>query len=160
MLAHVLLMPVVMSEGINQVMLMGNLGAAPELKQTTAGPVLTFNLATTRYWFDKNTNAKKDETVWHRVKVWGRRGEALKNMLTKGSKVFVMGRIHNSTYEKDGKKHYSTEIVCDDLRFAGGGDRAPSITDAMTAAPPPSSVNGGYGHRPPPAQASFDETPF
>ena len=149
-----------MSEGINQVMLMGNLGADPELKHTSAGPVLKFSLATTRYWFDKNTNTKKDETVWHRVTIWGRRGEALQKMLSKGSKVFVMGRIHNSSYEKDGQKHYSTEIVCDDLRFAGGGDRAPSIADPLLTAAPPASANGGYSHRPAPVQTSLDEIPF
>jgi single-strand DNA-binding protein len=146
-----------MSEGINQVMLMGNLGADPELKQTSVGSVLKFNLATTRYWIDKNTNMKKEETDWHRVTIFGRRGEALQKFLTKGSRVFVIGRIHNSSYEKDGQKRYSTEIICDDLRFAGGGDRA-SSADPMAAVPPPSAGNGGYGHRP--SQSSFDQLPF
>lgn len=146
-----------MSEGINQVMLMGNLGADPELKHTSTGPVLKFNLATKRYWIDKNTNTKKDETEWHRVTVFGRRGEALQKFLTKGSKVFVMGRIHNSSYEKDGVKKYATEIICDDLRFAGG-ERAPSVADSMELVPPASATNGGYGHRP--NQSSLDQIPF
>lgn len=157
-----------MSEGLNQVMLMGNLGAEPELKQTSTGSVLKFSLATTRYWHDKETNSKKEETEWHRVTVFGRRGEALQKFLSKGSRVFVMGRIHHSSYEKDGQKRYSTEIICEDLRFAGGGDRASSSSSSspsasfsdepLPSAPPPSATNGGYNRRP--AQTSLDEIPF
>lgn len=156
-----------MSEGLNQVMLMGNLGAEPELKHTSAGPVLKFSLATTRHWLDKETGSKKEETEWHRVTIFGRRGEALQKYLSKGSRVFVMGRIHNSSYEKDGQKKHSTEIICEDLRFAGGSDRAPASSPSVSASlsgesmglvPPASATNGGYGRRP--AQTTLDEVAF
>lgn len=158
-----------MSEGLNQVMLMGNLGADAELKTTSAGSVLKFSLATTRAWIEKETNNKKEETVWHRVTIFGRRADALQKFLTKGTRVFVNGRIHTSSYEKDGQKKYSTEIICEDLHFAGGGggDRAsaprpfpsamPSL-DGMTAPPEAPTENGGYRRRP--AQTSLDEVPF
>jgi single-strand DNA-binding protein len=164
MLARVLLMHATMSDGINQVMLLGNLGADPELKQTSAGPVLKFNLATTRSWLDKQSNTEKKDTVWHRVTIFGRRGEALQKHLSKGSRVFVTGRIQTSSYEKDGQKRYSTDIICEDLKFAGGSDRAagrPSASlsgmDDLPPMPPPSTNNGGYSHRP---ADSFEKLPF
>jgi single-strand DNA-binding protein len=158
-------MHAVMSEGINQVMLLGNLGADPELKSTSAGPVLKFNLATTRTWHDKESNSRKAETEWHRVTIFGRRAEGLHKHLSKGSRVFIVGRIHTSSYEKDGQKRYSTEIICEDLRF---GDRASGSRDAeplsasldgMPSMPAMSSTNGGYSRRPA-TEADFDRTPF
>jgi single-strand DNA-binding protein len=154
-----------MSEGINQVMLMGNLGANAELKATANGSILKFSLATTRVWFEKETNNKKEETVWHRVTVFGRRADALEKYLTRGTRVFVKGRIHTSSYEKDGQKRFSTEIICEDLVFAGGGDRAstrlPGVDGLaeIAAPPPPSATNGGYSRRPA-AQEAFDTPTF
>ena len=151
-MACVLLMHPRMSEGMNHVVLMGNLGADAELKSTSVGPVLKFSLATTRVWLDKETNAKKEDTVWHRVTIFGRRGEALAKYLTKGTRVLVTGRIQTSSYEKDGQKRYSVDIICEDLVFAGGGERSPgsrpSAMDGLPPLPPPSATNGGYSRRP------------
>lgn len=163
MLARVVLKHAGMSEGMNQVTLMGNLGADPELKQTSTGSVLKFSLATTRVWLDKETNSEKKDTQWHRVVVFGRRGEALRKYLSKGARVLVQGRIHNSSYEKDGQKKYKTEIICEDLYFAGGRDRAsaPSmgvgmpVSDELLAIAP---TNGGYNRRP--AETPIDEIAF
>jgi len=115
-----------MAEGLNKVLLLGNLGADPELKVTQGGQaVLKLRLATTETYLDRN-NTRQERTEWHRVTLWGKRGEALAKFLTKGERIFVEGRISTSSYEKDGEKRYSTEIVANNIILAGrgkGGDR-------------------------------------
>jgi len=115
-----------MAEGLNKVMLLGNLGADPELKVTQGGQaVLKLRLATTESYLDRN-NTRQERTEWHRVTLWGKRAEALAKFLTKGERIFVEGRISTSSYEKDGEKRYSTEVVANNIILAGrgkGGDR-------------------------------------
>ena len=115
-----------MAEGLNKVLLLGNLGADPELKVTQGGQaVLKLRLATTESYLDRN-NTRQERTEWHRVTLWGKRAEALAKFLTKGERIFVEGRISTSSYEKDGEKRYSTEIVANNIILAGrgkGGDR-------------------------------------
>ncbi|MBX3233319.1 MAG: single-stranded DNA-binding protein [Labilithrix sp.] len=108
-----------MSDGINQVFLMGNLGGDAELRTSEKGSVLKMNLATTESWLDKD-NVKQERTEWHTVKVFGRRGEALAKHLRKGTKLFVQGRIQYGSYEKDGQKRYTTDVVAQEISFAGG----------------------------------------
>ena len=109
-----------MSEGLNTVMLLGNLGTDAQLRTTPGGqPVLSFRLATSESYLDKEKN-RQERTEWHSVTIWGRRGEALEKRLTKGSRVFVEGRLHTSSYDKAGQKHFRTEVVADKLLFAGG----------------------------------------
>src|SRR5688500_18312083 len=115
-----------MAEGLNKVMLLGNLGADPELKVTQGGQsVLKLRLATTESYLDRN-NTRQERTEWHRVTLWGKRAEALAKFLTKGERIFVEGRSSPSSYEKDGEKRYSTEVVANNIILAGrgkGGDR-------------------------------------
>jgi single-strand DNA-binding protein len=145
-----------MSEGINQVFLFGNLGADPEVKQTSHGPILKLSLATNRSWLDKESQTKKEETEWHRITVFGKRGDALGRLLKKGERLFVRGRIHTSSYEKDGQKRYSTEIIAEDVQFGGN---AGAHATAPTSMPlPMGSANGGYERRT--QNAAFDEAPF
>jgi single-strand DNA-binding protein len=116
----------VMSEGLNRVMLLGNLGADPELKVTQGGQaVLKLRIATTESYQDKN-NTRQERTEWHSVTVWGKRGEALAKILSKGSSVFIEGSLRTSSYDKDGEKMYRTEIVAQNIILAGrrGGDGA------------------------------------
>lgn len=109
-----------MSEGMNRVMLLGNLGADPELKVTQGGQaVLKLRLATTESYLDRN-NTRQERTEWHRVTLWGKRGEALAKILRKGERIFLEGRLETSSYEKDGEKRYSTEIVATNVILAGG----------------------------------------
>jgi len=122
-----------MSDGINQVFLFGNLGAEPELRTTPSGSVLKFNLATNQSWLDKD-KVKQEKTEWHTVKVFGKRGEALAKVLHKGSKLFIQGRIEHSSYEKDGQKKYATDIVAQEVNFAGGAPNGAYVPKA--AAPP------------------------
>src|SRR5579864_7109712 len=113
-----------MAEGLNKVLLLGNLGADPELKVTQGGQsVLKLRLATTESYLDRN-NTRQERTEWHRVTLWGKRAEALSKFLQKGERIFVEGRIQTSSYEKDGEKRYSTEVVANNIILAGRGNGA------------------------------------
>jgi len=117
-----------MAEGLNRVMLLGNLGADPELRVTPGGQaVLSMRLATNESYVDKN-NVRQERVEWHRISVWGRRAEGLAKFLRKGFKLFVEGRLQTSSYEKNGEKRYSTDIVAINVIVAanessGGGNR-------------------------------------
>jgi len=111
-----------MSEGLNRVMLLGNLGADPELRFTQGGQaVLHIRMATTESYFDKTANERKERTDWHNVTVWGKRGEALAKILTKGSTIFVEGSLRTSSYDnREGQKVYKTEINANNILLTGG----------------------------------------
>jgi len=111
-----------MAEGLNRVMLLGNLGADPELKMTSGGQaVLKLRLATSETYLDRN-KVRQERTEWHSVVVWGKRAEALGKFLTKGSRLFVEGGLRTSTYDdKDGNKRYRTEIVASNIILSGSG---------------------------------------
>ena len=110
-----------MAEGLNKVMLLGNLGADPELKVTQGGQaVLKLRLATTESYLDKS-NTRQERTEWHSITVWGRRGEALAKILAKGRSIFVEGSLRTSSYEKDGEKRYRTEVIANNIILAGSG---------------------------------------
>jgi single stranded DNA-binding protein len=96
-----------MSDGVNQVFLVGQLGANPELRYAGDQPVCEFRVATTESW--KNGSGERQEhTEWHRVVVWGPSAEACNKVLSKGWSVTVLGNIRTETYEKDGEKKYAT----------------------------------------------------
>jgi single-strand DNA-binding protein len=110
-----------MAEGLNRVMLLGNLGADPDLKVTPGGQaVLKLRLATNESYLDRN-QVRQERTEWHRVTVWGRRAEALGKILQKGDSIFIEGRLSTSSYEKNGEKRYSTEVVANNIVLPGRG---------------------------------------
>ena len=106
--------------GVNKAIILGHLGRDPELRYLQSGqPVCKLNIATSRRYTNK-ANESVEETEWHRVSVWGKQAEHCNNYLTKGRQVYVEGRLRTSSYDKDGQKHYTTEIVADTVQFIGG----------------------------------------
>ena len=110
-----------MAEGMNRAMLLGNLGADPELRVTQGGQsLLKLRLATSENYLDKK-KVRQERTDWHQVLIWGRRAEGLAKVLSKGSRIFIEGRIQTSSYEdKEGNKRYKTEIVASHVILCGG----------------------------------------
>ena len=114
-------------------MIIGNLGADPDMNFTESGTALCrMNIATNRSWRDKS-GEKKDETTWHRVVVWGKQAEACGEYLKKGRRVFVEGRYQSREYEVNGEKRWSSELVAERVQFLG--DSAPKKADDRSAAP-------------------------
>jgi len=109
-----------MANGINKVILVGNLGNEPEIKYTQGGmAICNISLATTTQRKDRDGN-RTEKTEWHRVKFFGKLGEIAGEYLQKGSSVYVEGRIEYGSYEKDGVKHYTTDIIGDEMQMLGG----------------------------------------
>jgi len=109
--------------GVNKVILVGRLGADPELKSVgNSQSVARLNIATSESWTGKD-GQKQDRTEWHRVVVWGRQAENCAKHLSKGRQVYVEGRLQTRSWEDttSGQKKYSTEIVASTVQFLGGG---------------------------------------
>lgn len=121
-----------MADGLNKVLLLGNLGADVELRVTQGGQsILKLRLATSESYLDKN-NQRQARTEWHRISVWGKRGEGLARILKKGDRIFIEGSIRTSSYERDGQKMFSTEVVASNVILAGGGSNAGRAGAATT----------------------------
>ena len=104
---------------VNKVILIGNLGADPEVRYSQNGTaVANFRVATTETW--KKEGGKEELTEWHRIVTFGRLAEICGEYLSKGSKVYIEGRIQTRSYEdRDGNKRYITEIVADQMQMLG-----------------------------------------
>jgi single-strand DNA-binding protein len=103
---------------INEVTLIGNLGADPDARFTASGEAVTeLRLATSEGWTDKK-GEKQEHTEWHRIIVWGKAAENCAKYLKKGSRVYVKGSIRTRSYDdKEGNKRYVTEIKAFDVQF-------------------------------------------
>ena len=103
---------------INEVKLIGRLGADPEIRYTTSGSsISTLSLATTRSWKDKTSGEKVEETEWHRVTLFGKIAEIAGEYAKKGDLCYVSGRIKTDKFEKNGETKYSTGIIGDQFRI-------------------------------------------
>lgn len=110
-----------MARGVNKVILVGNLGNDPDVKYTQGGmAITTLSLATTSVRKDRDGN-QQEKTEWHRVKLFGKLGEIAGEYLKKGRQVYIEGRLEYGSYDKDGVKHYTTDIVADEMQMLGGG---------------------------------------
>ena len=155
-----------MADGLNRVMLLGNLGADPELRMTQSGQaVLKLRLATTESYLDRN-KVRQERTDWHSVVLWGKRAEALNKILSKGSRVFIEGRIQTSSYDdREGNKRYRTEVIANNLILAGGargggGGPRPSSGGDDYAGPEPDAPQGGGGYDDQDYGGGDDNIPF
>lgn len=130
---------------LNKVLIYGNLARDPEMKALPSGMnVTTFAVATNRVYNDRD-GKRQESTDFHNIVVFGRQAETVNQYLKKGSGAFIEGRLQTRSYEKDGQKHYRTEIVADRVQFGpkggGGGAAAPdssagdSGTDTSKNAP-------------------------
>ncbi|WP_428263199.1 single-stranded DNA-binding protein [Haliangium sp.] len=133
-----------MASGVNKVILVGNLGADPELRYTQSGAaVCELRVATNESWTDRQ-GQRQERTEWHRIVVWGKQGENASKYLSKGRQVYVEGRLRTRGWEdKDGNKRYTTEIIANDVQFLGG--RGEGGRGAGMDGPPPPEPEYGYG---------------
>ena len=130
---------------INKVILIGNLGADPEVKYTQDGTqVTTFNIATSERWKGKD-GQMQEQTEWHRIVVWRRLAEICGEYLHKGSKVYVEGKLQTRKWQdKDGSDRWTTEIVARDVQFLTpkGGETGGNYYNGD----PGPAASGGYDY--------------
>jgi single-strand DNA-binding protein len=101
---------------MNRVMLIGRLGRDPEFRYTPSGTAMAkFTLATNR----RKRNGEEQPPDWHRITVWSKLAEICAQYLTKGKQVMIEGRIEYGSYDKDGVKHYTTDIIAENLEMLG-----------------------------------------
>lgn len=133
---------------VNKVILIGNLGADPQGRYTQSGTmVCTLSLATSRRRKDRDGNYI-DETEWHRVIVWDKTAEYCRNYLSKGSKVYVEGRLQTRKWtDQQGVDRYTTEVISTELRGLDGRGRGESEGSGGGAdeGEPPIGMGGGLG---------------
>ena len=106
------------SRGINKVILVGNLGNDPEVRYMPNGnAVANVSLATSETWKDKSTGEQQEKTEWHRVVFFNRLAEIVEQYVKKGTKLYVEGRLQTRSWEQDGVKRYSTEVVANEMQM-------------------------------------------
>ena len=115
--------------GLNKVMVIGNLGADPEMRYTADGAALTsFRIAASRNYTDPE-GERHEETEWFSVVTWRKLAEQCSQFLQKGRRVYVEGRLQTRSWETDGQKHYRTEVVAEKVLFLDRGGAAPMSGD-------------------------------
>ncbi len=136
-----------MARGINKVILIGNLGRDPETRYSQGGnPITNFSVATSDSWRDKQSGEQQERTEWHNVVCFSRLAEIAGEYLRKGSKVYIEGSLRTSNWEKDGQKHYRTEVIAREMqmldgRGGGGGDGGGPPSGFESSAPPSQPQN-------------------
>ncbi len=156
-----------MARGINKVILVGNLGADPEVRYMPSGGAVTnLSLATSESWTDKNSGQKQERTEWHRVTLFNRLGEIAAEYCRKGSQIYIEGSIRTDKYQDktSGQDRYSTSIIARELQLLGGrmdgqGNGAPS----NNTQPVPAQQSGQAPNSQPVAETAGqfdDDIPF
>lgn len=136
---------------VNRAVIIGNIGKDAEVRYTPAGiAVSNFSIATTENWTSKD-GEKHEQTEWHKVTVWGKSAEKLQPYLTRGKQIYVEGRLQTRQWEKDGQKHYTTEVKADRIVLLGGrGERSEDRDAEARYAEPAADV----------APVTSDDVPF
>jgi single-strand DNA-binding protein len=134
---------------VNKVILVGNLGADPEVRYSADGrAICNVSLATTSSWKDKNSGDRREETEWHRLSFFGPNAENLAKYQKKGSTIFVEGKLKTNKYEKDGVEHYSTSVIVDSVQFLTSKASAEAAGAGQPASGQPASGRPPAGDRP------------
>jgi len=157
------------ARGVNKVILVGNLGADPEVRYMPSGGAVTnISIATSEQWTDKTSGQKQERTEWHRVTLFNRLGEIAGEYLKKGSQVYIEGSIRTDKYQdkNSGEDRYSTQIIANNMQLLGGradgasGDfgQAPQNRSQTPSQSPP-ATQGSPAEKPMPtaAGAEFDD---
>lgn len=124
------------SRGLNKVMIIGNLGAEPEVRFTAGGSAMAnLNIATSESWRDKQTGEQQEKTEWHRVVIFGKLAEIVQQYVHKGSKIYIEGRLQTRKWQDNsGQDRYTTEIVANEMQMldgrSGGGGGAANFEQA------------------------------
>ena len=137
-----------MAQGVNKVILIGNVGQDPETKYMPSGGAVTnLSIATSESWKDKQTGQPQERTEWHNIVVWGPLAEICGKYLHKGKQVYIEGKIQNRSYDdRDGNKRYISEIVASEMQMlsrageqsggsGGGGGRPTTPSENFSSAP-------------------------
>ncbi len=130
-----------MSRSVNKVILIGNVGKDPVIRYTAGGTAIaTFPLATSEVWKDKDGNLK-ERTDWHNIVAWQRLAEIIQELVKKGTRLYIEGKLRSRSYEdREGKKRYITEIIAENMLILERKDREGLGTpDAGT--PPPDATD-------------------
>jgi single-strand DNA-binding protein len=110
-----------MARGVNKVILVATVGKDPEVKyMPSGGAVVNLTAATNESWKDKQTGEKKERTEWHKLTFYNRLAEIVGEYVRKGQQIYIEGRLRTRDYEKEGQKHYITEIMVDEMQMLGG----------------------------------------
>lgn len=151
-----------MSRGINKVILIGNLGADPEVRYTqNSTAIANLSIATSESWKDKQTGEQREQTEWHRVVCYRRLAEIAGEYLKKGSKVYIEGKLQTRKWQgQDGVDRYTTEIVCNEMQMLDsrgggggyGGGQQQSSAQGGYGGGQGQQQQGGYGQQAPQAQ--------
>ncbi len=143
--------------GVNKVILIGNLGADPEIRHLQNGvSVANFRIATSETYKDKNTGEKREQTEWHSIVAWRGLAEITEKYLKKGSKVYVEGKLRTRKWEKDGIDRYTTEIMVDEMTLLDRREGAPGTEQPARATAQPTAT----GAPAPAASDELDDLPF
>jgi single-strand DNA-binding protein len=148
---------------LNKAIIIGNLTKDPELKSLPSGmKVATFSVATNRTWKDKN-GVKQEKVDFHNITVFDRQAETVAQYMKKGSSLMVEGRIETRSWDKDGVKHYRTEIVADKIQFgprkegeSGGGYTPNTKPQTVSDSPKPKIDTIEY----PEEEINLEDIPF
>lgn len=139
---------------VNKVIIVGNLGADPEIRVSPGGEAIcNLRIATTEAWKDKNTGERREATEWHRVSFYGKLAEIAGQYLRKGSQVYIEGSLRTRKYQdQSGQDRYVTEIRGAEMKMLGGRSdaaQAPQREAAPRQEPrrqaPPPQAQGGFG---------------
>jgi single-strand DNA-binding protein len=148
-----------MARGVNKVILIGNVGSDPEIRYSEGGdPVANFSLATSETWNDKN-GEKQEKTEWHKIVIWRKLAEVVKEYVKKGDKLYLEGKLQTRQWDKEGTTMYTTEVQVFQMEMLGSKEGASGggSNHAKQSQSPPPGQGSTPNNSPSASQAGIDE---